>query len=171
MQYHDVNVPWIDSLFFDRRLAQRNLDEPTRAMVKFYADNGYVIIDPEISDVDGVAQEIVGACAPDPEYQQRLLDEWERVPAIRRLARRVPPEGDRDQAASDDALDVRVESIVNLTTPARFSSSSPSAREPSAGPRHRFLRKECLRSQQWVVGGPQPRSLQQLPEEPRRRWG
>jgi hypothetical protein len=86
MEFHDVNVPWIDSLFFDRRLAQSNLDESTRAMVKFYADNGYLIIDPEISDVDGVAQEIVGACEQDPEYQQRLLDEWEWVPAIRRLA-------------------------------------------------------------------------------------
>jgi hypothetical protein len=86
MQNDDVNLPWIDSPFFNQRLADSHLDEPTRAMVKFYADNGYLIIDPEISDVDGVAQEIVGACTRDPEYQQRLLDEWERVPAIRRLA-------------------------------------------------------------------------------------
>ena len=81
-----VNLPWIDSPLFEQQLAQSEFDEPTRAMVKSYADDGYVIVDPEISNFDALASEIIDACSDRPEYQQRLMDEWDRVPAVRSLA-------------------------------------------------------------------------------------
>ena len=86
MDVSSLNLPWIDSPFFDHLLADSDLDDSTRAMVKSYADNGYLIIDPEIPFFDTLAQEIVDACSPRPDYQQRLMDEWDRVPAIRSLA-------------------------------------------------------------------------------------
>ena len=86
MELGNVNLPWVDSPLFDQLLAQSDLDEPTRVMVKSYARDGYVIVDPEISDFDSLAREIIDACSDRPEYQQRLMDEWERVPAVRHLA-------------------------------------------------------------------------------------
>ena len=86
MELGSVNLPWVDSPLFDQLLAQSDLDEPTRVMVKSYARDGYVIVDPEISDFDSLAREIIDACSDRPEYQQRLMDEWERVPAVRHLA-------------------------------------------------------------------------------------
>jgi hypothetical protein len=86
VELDSVNLPWIDSPFFDGLLARSDLDEPTRAMVKSYAVDGYAIVDPEISNFDSLAREIIEACSGRPEYQQRLMDEWDRVPAIRTLA-------------------------------------------------------------------------------------
>ena len=86
MELGSVNLPWVDSPLFDQLVAQSDLDEPTRVMVKSYARDGYVIVDPEISDFDSLAREIIDACSDRPEYQQRLMDEWERVPAVRHLA-------------------------------------------------------------------------------------
>ena len=86
MELDSVNLPWIDSPLFEQQLARSELDEPTRAMVKSYAVDGYVIVDPEISNFHSLAGEIIDACSGRSEYQQRLMDEWDRVPAIRTLA-------------------------------------------------------------------------------------
>ena len=86
MDVGSLNIPWIDSPFLDHLLAHSDLDDPTRAMVKFYADNGYLIIDPEIPRFDALAREIIEACSVHPEYQPRLMDQWDQVPAIRTLA-------------------------------------------------------------------------------------
>ncbi len=81
-----MNLPWVDSPLFDQLLAQSELDEPTRAMVKAYAEDGYVVVDPGLSNFDSLAREIIDACSERPDYQQRLMDVWDQVPAVRSLA-------------------------------------------------------------------------------------
>ena len=40
-----MNMPWVDSPFFERTFSQLNLDNETRKLVKQFAEQGYVIID------------------------------------------------------------------------------------------------------------------------------
>ena len=77
---------WIDSPFFESSLARSDLDEPTKEIVRAYANDGYLIIDPELPEFDRLADEIIDACLCRQEYQTRLMDEWERVPAVKTLA-------------------------------------------------------------------------------------
>ena len=81
-----LNFPWVDSPFFESHLARSDLDGPTKEMIRSYADDGYIIIDPEIESFDALAREIIDTCSHDPEYQTRLMDEWERIPAVKTLA-------------------------------------------------------------------------------------
>ncbi|HYI10305.1 MAG TPA: phytanoyl-CoA dioxygenase family protein [Thermoanaerobaculia bacterium] len=43
------NRPWIDSPFFEQALEAKGLDPETKRLVRFYAENGYVIVDPEVT--------------------------------------------------------------------------------------------------------------------------
>ena len=81
-----MNLPWVDSPLFDQLLAESELDEASRAMVKTYAEDGYVVVDPGLSNFDALAREIIDTCSERPEYQMRLMDMWDRVPAVRTLA-------------------------------------------------------------------------------------
>ncbi|HYC59076.1 MAG TPA: phytanoyl-CoA dioxygenase family protein [Thermoanaerobaculia bacterium] len=47
---HVANRPWIDSPFFPTALAEAGLDPETKKIVEFFAEHGYVIVDPEIDD-------------------------------------------------------------------------------------------------------------------------
>ena len=65
-----INMPWIDSAFFEQMLEASDLDAGTRGLVQAYAVDGYVIIDPEIANFDALADEITDACS----RQSLLLD-------------------------------------------------------------------------------------------------
>lgn len=45
-----MNRPWVDSPFFASALAACELDPEMRKLVEFFAENGYVIIDPQIPE-------------------------------------------------------------------------------------------------------------------------
>lgn len=46
------NLPWIESPFFKRELAEADLADPDKEFVRFYAEQGYVIFDPEFAEED-----------------------------------------------------------------------------------------------------------------------
>jgi len=54
------NLPWTESPFFERELAAADLSPEDKAFVKFYAEKGYAIIDPEIDDavIEGAKTEL-----------------------------------------------------------------------------------------------------------------
>lgn len=54
-----MNLPWIDSPFFEQLLEQANLEAEMKAQVKHFADWGYLIIDPEIENFDHLADEMI----------------------------------------------------------------------------------------------------------------
>lgn len=81
-----MQTPWVESPFFETELQNANLDPETAAMVKFYSENGYVIIDPEIDDelIERALLEIK------PEFEKnntnRLQDAWKAHNAIKQIA-------------------------------------------------------------------------------------
>jgi len=44
------NIPWIESPFFEQELSGADLTDAEKQMVKSYAEDGYIIIDPEIDE-------------------------------------------------------------------------------------------------------------------------
>jgi len=81
-----MQTPWVESPFFETELQNANLDPETAAMVKFYSENGYVIIDPQIDDelIERALQEI----KPDfvKNNTNRLQDAWKEHEAIKQIA-------------------------------------------------------------------------------------
>ena len=82
----DLNIPWIDLPHFEKLLDESALDAGMREKAKFFAREGYLLIDLEISDLDDVAAEIVTACSKQPDYDVRVTDAWESIPGVKRLA-------------------------------------------------------------------------------------
>lgn len=87
-----MNRPWIDSPFFASALASAELDPEMRELVQFFAENGYVIIDPRISA--GTIEAANAALAPrfKPNSQgyfadeTRVQDAWSFEPAVKEIA-------------------------------------------------------------------------------------
>ena len=44
------NRPWTDSPFFSSALEASGLDPEMKKIVAFFAEHGYVVVDPQISD-------------------------------------------------------------------------------------------------------------------------
>ena len=86
MDMSDLNVPWIDSPFFEKLLTRSSLDDPTRDLVRAFARDGFLIVDPEIADFDAVADRIIARCSERREYPQRVTDGWTEIDGIRQLA-------------------------------------------------------------------------------------
>ena len=81
-----LDIPWIDSPFFARQLEEGPYDEATRRAIRSFADDGFLVIDPEVPSFDIVAAEIVARCVERPEYSQRVINGWETISEIRQLA-------------------------------------------------------------------------------------
>jgi hypothetical protein len=50
MSCHARNLRWTESPFFEKELKESMLCEDDKAFVKSFADNGYVIFDPQIDE-------------------------------------------------------------------------------------------------------------------------
>ncbi len=79
-------MPWTEAPNFALRLAQSNLDEATRERVRFYADKGYLVLDLSIPGFDELARSVVRECSLRREYPVRLMDAWEEIAGVRKLA-------------------------------------------------------------------------------------
>jgi len=83
---HNLNTPWVDSPFFEEELEASTLDAETKALARFFAENGYVIIDPEIitETVDKTVESLL------PEFEKsgtnRLQDKWTANEYVRSIA-------------------------------------------------------------------------------------
>jgi hypothetical protein len=86
MDMSDLNIPWLESPFFEKLLARRDLDEATRGMVRSFAADGFLTFDPEIPDFGAVAAEIIAACSKRRDYPERVADAWAEIEGVRRLA-------------------------------------------------------------------------------------
>jgi hypothetical protein len=81
-----MQMPWVESPFFEKELEKARLDPETEEMVRHFSEKGYVIIDPQIEDalIDKALSEIV------PEFRtqhtNRLQDAWQKFDAVRQIA-------------------------------------------------------------------------------------
>jgi hypothetical protein len=81
-----MQIPWVESPFFDSELEKSNLDPETAALVKCYAEQGYVIIDPQIDE--DVIDRAVAALKPefDKQNTNRIQDAWQNIEAVKAIA-------------------------------------------------------------------------------------
>jgi Phytanoyl-CoA dioxygenase (PhyH) len=81
--------PWYMSPFFERLLAERELDPDTEALVRDLAENGYVVIDDlGLHDFDAAADKLIAEVMPlhgDGRYN-RIMDAWTACPEVLALA-------------------------------------------------------------------------------------
>jgi hypothetical protein len=87
-----LNVPWIDSPFFDRLLQQAHLSSETRALVERFHEDGYVVIDLDIerSLLDAAAESVLphfhyGAPVTFAD-DRRVMDGWLISDAVHKVA-------------------------------------------------------------------------------------
>jgi len=78
------NLPWTESPFFEKELQQANLDPILTEQMHRYAEDGYLIFDPEI-DIEILNAALTGV---DPLYngESRKQDAWQTVPAVQHIA-------------------------------------------------------------------------------------
>ena len=79
-----INLPWVESPFFHRELAKSDLSPELAEQMRRYAEDGFLIFDPEIAEsvLDAARAEL------EPLYGNdlRKQDAWQTVPAVRQIA-------------------------------------------------------------------------------------
>lgn len=87
------NLPWIESPFFERELAESNLSDEDKAFVKFFAENGYVVFDPQIPEevLTGVLDDLNPKVFEEKKMSKhfsphRILDGWNFSDNIKKIA-------------------------------------------------------------------------------------
>jgi Phytanoyl-CoA dioxygenase (PhyH) len=83
-----MNMPWMDSPFFERQLAEMTLPDEQKETIRFFAKNGYLIFDPEVPDhlIDRAVEETAKYVGPEKMGEGRILQGWLRSKAIREVA-------------------------------------------------------------------------------------
>ncbi|HEV7381295.1 MAG TPA: phytanoyl-CoA dioxygenase family protein [Dyadobacter sp.] len=81
-----MQMPWVESPFFESELQKGNLDPETADLVRSYSENGYVIIDPRIDEE--VIDRAVSALKPEFEKNNtnRLQDAWQNNEDVKKIA-------------------------------------------------------------------------------------
>lgn len=79
-----INLPWVESPFFNQELRAANLSPELEEQMRRYAEDGYLIFDPEI-DMN-VLDEARDQVKPLYGNDLRKQDAWQTVPAVRTIA-------------------------------------------------------------------------------------
>jgi ectoine hydroxylase-related dioxygenase (phytanoyl-CoA dioxygenase family) len=81
-----MQTPWVESPFFEAELEKSNYDAETKEMIRYYSENGYVIIDPQIDDE--LIDRAIAQVKPDFEKlnTNRLQDAWQDHEAVKKIA-------------------------------------------------------------------------------------
>jgi ectoine hydroxylase-related dioxygenase (phytanoyl-CoA dioxygenase family) len=79
-----LNLPWVESPFFNQELKKANLDPVLEEQVRRYAEDGYLIFDPEIDPdvLDQAREQVLPLYGTD----LRKQDAWQTVPAVKQIA-------------------------------------------------------------------------------------
>jgi ectoine hydroxylase-related dioxygenase (phytanoyl-CoA dioxygenase family) len=86
MSNYSMQTPWVESPFFEDELQKSTLDAKTKELVKFYSENGYLIIDPQIDEA--IIDLALTQIKPEFEKKQtnRLQDAWKEMDAVKQIA-------------------------------------------------------------------------------------
>ncbi|MDQ1086422.1 hypothetical protein [Siphonobacter sp. SORGH_AS_1065] len=86
MSYPSIQTPWAKSPFFEEELTKYQLTPANKALVRHFAEHGYVIIDPEIDELFIV--EALASTKPEFKNQNtnRLENAWQRHKTIRKTS-------------------------------------------------------------------------------------
>ena len=81
--------PWFDSPFFDRQLADSDLDAAERTQVERFAEDGYLVLEPDalgVADAEELFDEVIADVEPLYGDASRVQDAWVVSDAVHRLA-------------------------------------------------------------------------------------
>ena len=81
-----MQIPWVESPFFEAELDRADFDKETKEMIRFYSEYGYVIIDPQIDDA--LINRAIDQVKPDfaTHNTNRLQDSWKDHDAVKKIA-------------------------------------------------------------------------------------
>ncbi|WP_373511416.1 phytanoyl-CoA dioxygenase family protein [Persicitalea sp.] len=81
-----LNTPWVESPFFEQEIDQARLDPETEGLARRYAEEGYVVFDPQIdgATIDAVVQGLKPRFEAD--QTNRIQDAWEYNEAVKKIA-------------------------------------------------------------------------------------
>jgi hypothetical protein len=84
---YSANLPWIESPFFADELQKANLDAESERMIRQYAEQGFLIFDPQIDEavIDAAREQAMPLYAQSP-TPTRLQDGWRTVAPIQQIA-------------------------------------------------------------------------------------
>ena len=88
MSQHHTNLPWTESPFFEVELKKANLSDADKAFVRRFAEDGYVIIDPEIDEatIDTIVEQLAPGFAKITNGVIRIKDAWKFNKQVREVA-------------------------------------------------------------------------------------
>lgn len=80
------NIPWVESPFFETELKKASLALEIEALVRHYAENGYVIVDPDLDEA--TIDAAVAALAPEfaAKNVTRIQDAWRENEQVKHIA-------------------------------------------------------------------------------------
>jgi ectoine hydroxylase-related dioxygenase (phytanoyl-CoA dioxygenase family) len=87
-----MQIPWVESPFFETILDSRKLSPPDEKTVRTYHDQGYLVLDDVLSspECDRIISEVAPAYDPaiadGPRSRHRVQDAWRASPAVKSLA-------------------------------------------------------------------------------------
>ena len=82
-----LDRPWFESPFFEREVADSDLDPQARELVRSYASDGYAVIDLRTPEFDRIAEQIDNALHErHTSGTNRIQDAWRYLPEVRELA-------------------------------------------------------------------------------------
>ena len=79
-----INLPWVESPFFKRQLEEADLSPELAEQVRSYAEDGYLIFDPELDE--SVLDAALADVQPLYNGELRKQDAWQTVPAVKQIA-------------------------------------------------------------------------------------
>lgn len=87
-----INLPWVESPFFDVILREKDLSEEERTLVQTYHDQGFLVLDDvltgaECDEIVASVAELYDPAIPDgPRSRHRIQDAWVESKSVRNLA-------------------------------------------------------------------------------------
>lgn len=81
------NIPWVESPFFEDLLKKSPYSDHVREQIRFFSENGYLVINPEIENFDAIAQDIIQSLNDQQKkHGSRVQDAWRYQNNIKKLA-------------------------------------------------------------------------------------
>ena len=82
------NLPWTESPFFERELAESTLSAEDKAFVKDFSENGYAVFDPGLgeSTIDSLVDSMMPHFAKITGEDKRLQDAWKYNEYVKKVA-------------------------------------------------------------------------------------
>lgn len=81
------NIPWVDSPFFEELLEKTSYSPEIKEKIRFFANNGYIVIDPKVDNFNKVSSNIIHSLADQQKkYGSRVQDAWRYQSEVKNLA-------------------------------------------------------------------------------------